>query len=290
VELTLRKPAGIIGRAVDPDGRPLGGVYVRSYNGRRGVTRPDGTFELFGANGSVTLGGKELIEAERGITGSATNLGDIVVAPRFSVKIRAQTPDGKLVPTFDAVIRDGCYCGDYAEKVWRFTGKAGWLELDTEGPVTNVIAVSAPGFALYNEPFVLRRPLTDITVALSRGSSLSGRLLLPDGATNVTVRCEPQRDGSPWRGDSEPRWEECRSLVGADDGGLRVAHMGARSIHVAPDRWHADEPGHSSAGRWRALHPKIGDRCAPVVAAAWLGFHARRGYRSIYRQLFQPIV
>jgi hypothetical protein len=221
VDVRLREAPRLHGRVVGKDGNVLTNISV-VYNGGQIKNAQDGTFEAYTTGKFVSFQGRGFQPAQRLLSGVATNLGDVVLEPRYEVSVRVRTLSGRPVRAFQVAVIENRewfnYQGlQYHDECNRqaFTNSSGRFVLTTKGPVTNALAVHADGFALYHEPIRLTQTTTTAEVVLDEGATLAGRVRLPPGATGASVRCIPQS----WDGSERDRDEDQEIL----DWGTREA-------------------------------------------------------------------
>ncbi len=254
-EIRISEAARIAGIVTDSEGNPLADARIESYNGRRAGTDREGRFEVYGATGRLMVEAPGFLDGEVPIPPPAsTNLNvalksladreaaiaktiadlKIVLERKYRVHGEVVDPEGNPVPRFSlAMLEEYGTCRETVRNA------RGLFLLELEGPVTNLVAVSADGYALTHAPMLLTRPETRLTVALQRGVTVSGTVRFPPGHEGgATVSLVPQCEGRFWRGrEDEAGWvEEDEILVfGMERKTGCAAELGTRSARVLPD-------------------------------------------------------
>jgi len=232
-EIQISEAHCIAGIVADSEGNPLANVWIESYNGRRARTDQEGRFEVYGATEGLMIETPGFIDGEIPVPPVSTNM-TIVLERQYQVRGKVVTPEEKPVQRFTIVTRDG-----YRTRCREVRSETGEFELELERPVTNLVAISADGYALTHAPMMLVRPETRLTVTMQRGVSVSGTVQLPQKhRETATVSLVPQCEGRFWRAGADGAgWAgEDDILVFATERKAGCAsELGTLSARLSPD-------------------------------------------------------
>lgn len=205
-DLKMKKARKLTGIVLSSDGTPVRDtVFFRGYP--KFSTDSDGRFVVYYDGERITLESDRYCRTEVRIPSNSAVL-NMQMKPKRRFYGRVVNRQGK--PVTEYFVR---YKEYFIENRVSTTGrnvkdKAGRFDLYIDSPVSNIMAVSSPGYAMTHYPFVLEKMEESAEIRMDDGAQVSGKVVFPDSRTNsVSVTLTPHVYGYPWVSDgSKSAW------------------------------------------------------------------------------------
>jgi hypothetical protein len=240
-DIALSRGIAVSGAVLDANGKPIDGVQVTALNGRGTRTARDGTFRL--ANPDLTLGLDLYREGyiskkidREAIRRELSDKGMIVVALETVIPFegRVLAPDGRPVEAFTVAAGPGRLPRQSDSRLLNVRDASGRFAMGLERSGTTWVGVRADGYAPWEGWAEVSRGGATLTIRLSTGVTLSGKVVVPDDlGRRVSVSVVPRRDKSEIGGLPAMPYSEgfgARILIATEDGSFRFERM-------RPDRY-----------------------------------------------------
>lgn len=181
----------VSGRVIDPSGQPIRGVDVDGGYERRTVTDAKGQFDLLTANSTLSLQHPDYASSFHEFSNST--LAVTVIMQPLPI-VCGRVLDAKGQPQRVFMVSTG---SRFDPPFTTVTDDRGEFRLSFGEFGERRIAVKATGFAVWAESVFVTQLVSKVEARLSKGTQVSGRVILPPGVgQQVSVQISSQQGGT----------------------------------------------------------------------------------------------